>query len=80
MLNALPIVGWLIDLLLKASLAVPFWLIWTVFGLGEKYFYFLPTIYHAPGFWDCVGVFIIVPILYGIFIPKLISITQTDKS
>lgn len=80
MYSAIPIVGWLADLIAKASLAFPFWLIWTVFGLGEKYFYFLPSVYRAPSFWNCLGLFIAVPILYTIFIPKLASVHQINRT
>ncbi|MEK7090809.1 MAG: hypothetical protein AAB930_04455 [Patescibacteria group bacterium] len=80
MLNYIPILGWLMDFGFKASLALPFWLTWTVFGLGKKYFYFLPEVYHEPGFWNCLGLFIAVPILYGIFIPKLVAVSQTNNN
>ncbi|KKP78725.1 MAG: hypothetical protein UR78_C0016G0019 [Candidatus Moranbacteria bacterium GW2011_GWF2_35_39] len=80
MLNAIPIVGWLLDLIFKTSLALPFWLMWTKFGLGGKYFYFLPQIYHEPSFLNCLGLFIAVPILYRIFIPTLVSVSQTNKN
>lgn len=76
MLNALPFVGWLLDFL-KVRLAAPFWFIWTVNGIGEQYFGFLPPVYLHPGFWNVVGVFIVVPILYGIFVPKLASVNQS---
>lgn len=49
-LNCIPIFGWLLDLGLNISLAVPFYIIWTRFGIGEKYFYFLPEIYKNPSF------------------------------
>lgn len=80
MLNTIPIVGWLLDFIFKASLALPFWLIWSVWGLGKKYFYFLPQIYFEPGFWECLGLFIAVPILYMIFIPKIVSVSQSNKN
>jgi hypothetical protein len=78
-INTIPVVGWLIDILFKMCLAVPFWFMWTVCGLGEKYFYFLPPVYHAPGFWNCVGLFVAVPILYLVFVPRLISVNNTQK-
>ena len=80
MLNLIPIVGWLTDLFFKISLAIPFWFIYTICGIGEKYFYFLPPLYTAPGFWDCVGVFIVVPIIYGIFVPKIASVSQSNEN
>lgn len=79
MLNAIPVIGWFADLFFKVSLAIPFWLIWSVFGIGEKYFYFLPTVYQDPGFWNCVGVFMVVPILKAVFIPKLVTVNNTQK-
>lgn len=80
MLNFIPVSGWILDLFLKMSLAAPFWFIWTVWGLGEKYFYFLPKVYHGPGFWDCVGVFMVVPILRLIFVPQIVSVTQKNTN
>lgn len=79
MLNSIPFVGWLLDFILKASLSVPFWIIWTVGGIGEKYFYFLPEVYLRPTFWNCVGVFIVVPILKTIFVPRLVSVSNNQK-
>lgn len=62
-MNQIPILGWLLDLVLKASLAVPFWLCWEVFGIGAKFFYFLPAVFFTPGFWSIVGLFICLGIL-----------------
>lgn len=76
MINAIPGIGWFLDLFFKISLSIPFWIIWTGFGIGRNYFDFLPEKYQAPGFWDCVGIFIVIPIIYGIFVPKLVSVRQ----
>ena len=80
MLNSIPLLGWLLDLGFKASLAVPFYIIYTGFGIGNKYFGFLPSIYRDPSFFNCIGVFIVVPIIYGIFIPKLVSVSQINNT
>ena len=80
MFNAIPVFGWLIDFFIKASLAVPFWFIWTVLGLGKKYFFFLHPVYLNPSFWDCIGLFMTVPIIYLIFMPKLVSVSQTNNN
>ena len=77
MINAIPFLGWIIDLVFKISLAIPFYIVWTGFGIGKKFFRFLPPVYLEPSFWDCVGVFIVVPIVYGIFVPKIVSVSQT---
>jgi hypothetical protein len=80
MLNVIPGLGWFLDLFFKISLSIPFWIIWTGFGIGEKYFYFLPPVYLRPGFWDCVGVFIVVPILKGIFVPRFVTSSSSSET
>ena len=80
MLNAIPFVGWFLDFGFKVSLAIPFYIIWTGFGIGEKYFSFLPDVYQSPGFWNCVGLFMVMPIIYGIFLPKFVSVEQTNNN
>ncbi len=62
-MNSLPVIGWLLDLGFKTSMAVPFWIVWTKLGVGAKFFYFLPEIYLEAGFWETVGVFIVLGIL-----------------
>lgn len=80
MLNGLPFVGWAIDLFVKISLSVPFYIIWTGFGIGRRFFYFLPDTYLEPEFWNCVGVFIVVPILKGIFVPHIVTVSQNNST
>lgn len=80
MINAIPVIGWIISLVLMASLAVPFWFIWTVCGIGATFAYWLPTVYLAPGFWQCVGVFIVVSIIKQVFVPTIASVSQTGAS
>lgn len=65
MLNAIPGIGWLFDLIVKASLAVPFWWLWTRCGTGAEYFAFLPPQFHAPDLTDTVSLFICLGILEG---------------
>lgn len=77
MINSIPIIGWFIDLCFKISLAIPFWIVWVGFGVGKDYFDFLPEKYLNIGFWTTVGIFIVVPIIYGVFIPKIASVSQT---
>lgn len=80
MLNALPFVGWFLSLFFSISLAVPFWLAWTVAGIGEDYFYFLPSRYHHIGFWACVGLFMVLSILKAVLVPRFISVSSESKS
>lgn len=68
MLNTIPIVGWFLSFLFSASMAVPFWLIWTVGGVGETYAYWLPRVYQSPGFFACIGVFMVMSIIKTVFV------------
>jgi hypothetical protein len=78
MINAIPFIGWAIDIFVSMSISVPFWFIWN--RLAPIYFYWLPQVYlHIP-FWHCVGLFIIIPILKQTLIPKLVSVENTAKS
>lgn len=76
MLNAIPIVGWLLDFVFCASLSLPFWFCWTCCGLGQLYFGFLPERYQSIPFWHCVGLFIIIGILRPMLTPKIVEVTQ----
>jgi hypothetical protein len=80
MLNAIPIIGWLLSLVFSISLAIPFWLIWTIGGIGETYFYWLPPVYHSIGFWESVGLFMVISILKAMLVPKIVSVSSESKS
>lgn len=67
MLNAIPILGWLITALFSASLAVPFYFLWN--GLAPTYFYFLPRVYLDIPFWHCVGLFMLMPMVKLMLLP-----------
>lgn len=57
MINAIPVIGWALSLFFMASLAVPFWFIWTVCGIGATYARVLVARrLSRAGFWQCVGV------------------------
>lgn len=78
MINSIPVLGWLLSIVFNTSLAIPFWLFWTHLEIGKRYFYFLPEIYLSVGFWDCVGIFVVLSVLKGFF-PVLVSVSQTNK-
>lgn len=78
MLNAIPIFGWILDLMVKASLAVPFYFVWN--GLAPIYLPMLPERYLDLPFWHIVGIFIVVPILKLVFVPTFVHVTQTNKA
>lgn len=79
MLNAIPVIGWLISFLLATSLAIPFWFIWTVMEIGRKYFDFLPDKYLNIPFWHCVGLFIVVSIVKSVALPTISSSSSSGK-
>jgi hypothetical protein len=80
MLNAIPFFGWFLSALFAISLAVPFWFIWSVCGIGETYAYWLPQVYKHPGFWDCVGVFIVIGIIKTVFLPRLATSSSSSNN
>lgn len=79
MLNNIPIVGWFIDFALKCSLAIPFFICWSVCGIGPTYFSFLPEQFHYIPFWNAVGLFISLGILNQ-FVPKLATVINTNNT
>jgi hypothetical protein len=80
MLNALPFIGWFLSLVFSVSLAIPFWLCWTVAGFGAKYFYWLPPVYQSIPFWSCVGLFMVISILKAVLIPRLASVSNNTST
>lgn len=80
MLNAIPFLGWFLAAFFNISISVPFWFVWTHCGIGEKYFYWLPSVYQSIPFWNCVGLFTVVAILRAALTPKLAEINQSNKS
>lgn len=80
MINAIPFIGWLLSLFFNVSLAIPFWIVWTACGIGQKFGYFLPPVYQSIDFWNCVGLFIAVSIIKHVFIPKFVSVSNEAKA
>ncbi len=80
MLNGLPIVGWFLSFVGNVSLAIPFWICWTVCGIGVLYFDFLPAKYQALPFWNTVGLFMCISILKAVLVPKLASVSQSNET
>lgn len=77
MVNVVPIFGWFLSFIANVSLAVPFWICWTLCGVGSLYFTFLPPQWQSIPFWNCVGLFICVSIIKTVFVPKLASVSQS---
>jgi len=80
MINKLPFIGWFLSFAANVSLSIPFWLCWTVFGIGQTYFDFIPLKYQSIPFWNCVGLFMVIGILKGTFAISLVNITQNANS
>lgn len=78
MINAIPIIGWLISFVLATFLAIPFWFIWTYLEIGAM-FVFLPESLQNPGFWATVGVFMCLSIFKAVALPGGTSNGKNDK-
>ena len=68
MIYSIPIIGWAIGFFLHVSLAVPFYYLWA--AMAPKYFYFVPKVYMALPFWDCVWLFMLLSILKTVLLPR----------
>ncbi|MYD43763.1 MAG: hypothetical protein F4W90_07700 [Gammaproteobacteria bacterium] len=77
MLNAIPIIGWLISFIIATLLAIPFWFIWTYLDIGML-FSFLPEGLQSPGFWATVGAFMCFSILRAVMLPVRSSSKDDD--
>lgn len=78
-MNSIPVLGWFLSFVANVSLAVPFWLCWTVCGIGATYFTCLPPVWQAIPFWNCVGLFLCASVVKTVFVPKLASVNQTNS-
>ncbi|MEN9614065.1 MAG: hypothetical protein RLZZ347_372 [Candidatus Parcubacteria bacterium] len=79
-MNYIPVIGWFTDFALKSSLAVPFWIIWSWFGIGQKYFTFLPERFQSIPFLDTVGLFMVIPIALHIITPKFAHVSNDKEN
>ena len=79
MINKIPFIGWFFAGCAAVGLAVPFWLCWTAWDIGETYFDFLPEKYQSIPFWDCVGLFIVISIIKGTITPRIFSVSNEQK-
>ena len=63
---------WFNGLVQAALSAAVFWFFWTYMLIGEKYFNFFPDQYMHPSIIDCIGIFVILTMVFGL-IAKLVS-------
>ena len=68
MINANPIIGWLLSFILATLLAIPFWFIWTFLNIGEM-FAFLPEALQSPSFGATIGIFMCLSIFRAVTFP-----------
>jgi hypothetical protein len=80
MIFGLPIIGPVIGLVLAACLAIPFYFVWN--AVAPTYFYWLPPVYQAVPFWDCVLLIATFSMLKLILLPRFGTRIETkdDKS
>lgn len=76
MINQIPFLGWMLDIALKASMAVPFWILWRWCGISE-FFDFLPSRFSEIGFLDTIGLFVVLGILKS-FSPFSVSSSSSS--
>lgn len=77
MIYAIPVVGWLIGFIIHVSLAIPFYFCWN--WLAPKFFYWVPPVYQTLGFWEIVGLFVVLAILKLILVPKFSHPSYSNK-
>ncbi len=46
------------------------WLLWNPFGIGVRFFSFLPEVYHHTGYWETIGLFWVLA-LFGSLIKSV---------
>lgn len=66
-----------IIILLPWVYALPFWFFWTVLRVGERFFYFLPEVFHSINLIDCYSLCVITSIIQAILFPKNTDATTT---
>lgn len=79
MIARMPFIGPIIQFVCEVSMAIPFWIAWDLCSIGERFAPFAPKVYHHPGFWNIVGIFISVGILKAVFIPRLVSSSSSSE-
>lgn len=77
MISGIPVIGWLISFLFSVFLAIPFYFLWG--HLAPTYFSFLPPAYVSIPYWDCVWLFMLLPILKFAIVPKLSSSSSSSR-
>ena len=69
-ITTFPVIGWVIGPVLSALVAIPFYFLWHVCNV-KKFFFFLPDVYMNVGFFELVGLFIVLSIAKSLCLPRL---------
>ena len=72
------VIAIIVNVSLDIVLAIPFWLFWTVFGIGTKYFSFLPSIYQSITLWHCMGIFACIGLIRMLIMSKNIKVNVKE--
>lgn len=75
-LAALGLTAWVITAIAGAFVAVPLWFLWG--WLAPTYLPFVPALYLNIGFWDTVGMVILIGLLKSVFLPKFVGQATTN--
>ena len=75
---AIPFIGWFLGPLFAVLGCIPFYVLWHWFGV-KQFFAFLPPIYTEIGFWNMVGLALIVSMLKGLLLPTFSCTNKTKK-
>lgn len=73
----IPFFGWIVSPIVSACLAFPFYILWHWCDIKE-FFPFLPANYQNIGFWQLVGLFLVVSMAKSIALPK-VSVSNSCK-
>lgn len=77
LLNAIPVIGWIIAAILCLFVAIPIYFLWN--WLCPVYFYWLPDIYKELPFWHVFGLLWLLMSLRNILLPSISSSSKVDK-
>ena len=76
-MTIVPIFGWLISAALAFFAAIPLWCLWS--WLGPTYFSFVPAVYLNIGFWDTVGMLVLIGFIKLIVYPSALNRTPNSN-
>lgn len=76
-MSVVPVLGWAVSAVLAFLIAIPVHFLWH--WLGPIYFPFVPTLYLGIGFWDTVGMLVLVGFAKLIIFPSAMNVGASPK-